>query len=482
MDVNKMKAERISDMIEVIVKVARGDYSAQVKLSGEYDDIDSLAVGINMMIDDLKTGTVRHEYVENRLTGILDAVRGLVRSDYSAACELGEENDGFDALAMGINMMIDDIRQSQEALRESKENLSAILNSIGDAVIAADVKGNVIFLNPVAESLTGWTQPEAAGKLVKEVFHIANEETGEEVENPVTKVLQEGNVVGLANRTILLPRDGTRVPIDDSGAPIKDGKGNITGVVLVFRDISERQALQEQLVRQEKLAVLGELAGGVGHELRNPLGAIKNAAYFLNMVLERPDPEIKETLGILEKEVANCERIIAGLLDFARARAPLRRKVGIAEVLRQVLSGINVPGNIAVKNRAIESLPVILADPDQLAQVFANIVINAVQAMPEGGELFINSEASDQEWLAVSVTDTGVGIPPENLEKIFEPLFTSKAKGIGLGMAISRTFAEGHGGSIEVRSRVGKGSTFTVTLPVGEKKKAHMEKRGKVQR
>jgi two-component system cell cycle sensor histidine kinase/response regulator CckA len=482
MDVNKMKADRIDDMIEAIVRVARGDYSAQVKLSGEYDEIDSLAVGINMMIDDLKTGTVRHEYVENRLAGILDAVRRLARSDYSVVCELSEENDDFDALAMGINMMIDDIRQSQEALRESKENLSAILNSIGDAVIAADVKGNVVFLNPVAESLTGWTQLEAAGKPVEEVFHIVNEETGEEVESPVKKVLREGSVVGLANHTVLLARDDSKIPIDDSGAPIKDGKGNITGVVLVFRDISERKALQEQLVRQEKLAVLGELAGGVGHELRNPLGAIKNSAYFLNMVLERPDPEIKETLGILEKEVANCERIIAGLLDFARARAPLRRKVKIADVLQEVLSAIDVPGNITMKNRVAKSLPIILADPDQLTQVFGNIILNAVQAMPAGGELLIKSETSEPEWIAVSVTDTGGGIPPENLRKIFEPLFTGKAKGIGLGMAITRTFVEGHGGSIEVRSRVGKGSTFTVRLPLGEKKEVHMEKKGKPKR
>ncbi len=235
------------------------------------------------------------------------------------------------------------------------------------------------------------------------------------------------------------------------------------------RQIAERKVLEERVVRQEKLAVLGELAGGVGHELRNPLGSIKNTAYFLNMALDQPDPEVNESLGILEKEVANCERIIASLLDFARARTPLRRQVNINEVLQGVLSNIKIPGNIEAKARFTDSLPLILADPDQLTQIFGNIILNAVQAMPEGGELFINSEASDPGWLAVSVTDTGVGIPPENLEKIFEPLFTSKAKGIGLGMAVTRTFVEGHGGSIEVRSEVGRGSTFTVRLPMAEK-------------
>jgi two-component system sensor histidine kinase ChiS len=235
------------------------------------------------------------------------------------------------------------------------------------------------------------------------------------------------------------------------------------------RQIAEREMLEERVVRQEKLAVLGELAGGVGHELRNPLGAIKNTTYFLNMALDQPDLEVKESLGILEKEVANCERIIASLLDFARARAPLRRQVDIKELLQGVLSHIKIPENIEVKNRFSDSLSLILADPDQLSQVFGNIILNAVQAMPAGGELLIKSETSEPEWIAVSVTDTGGGIPPENLEKIFEPLFTSKARGIGLGMAVTRTFVEGHGGSIEVRSEVGRGSTFTVRLPMAEK-------------
>jgi signal transduction histidine kinase len=235
---------------------------------------------------------------------------------------------------------------------------------------------------------------------------------------------------------------------------------------MVEERTKELREAQEQLVRREKLAVLGQLAGGVGHELRNPLGAIKNAAYFLNMVLEEPDPEVKETLEILEKEVATSERTISSLLDFARTKSPVWRKVHLKEVVQEALSRAPVPENVEVVSQLDGRLPIILADPDQLSQVFGNIVLNAVQAMPDGGQLIVESQVPSPEWVAVSFADTGVGIPEEHLDKLFEPLFTTKAKGIGLGMAVTKTLVEGHGGKIEVESEVGKGSTFTVRLPI----------------
>jgi signal transduction histidine kinase len=231
---------------------------------------------------------------------------------------------------------------------------------------------------------------------------------------------------------------------------------------------------QERLAHQEKLAVLGQLAGGVSHELRNPLGVIKNAAYFLNMAIENPDPQVKETLELLEKEVATSERIINSMLAYAHPRPPLRKKVDINQILGEVLSRIKVPNTIETVYTPVKSLPGIMADQAQLDQAFGNIILNAVQAMPEDGRLTINTDTRDPHWLAISITDTGVGIPRENLEKVFEPLFTGKAKGIGLGMAISKTFVEGHGGSIHAQSEIGKGTTFTVKLPTLEK-----EERGK---
>jgi signal transduction histidine kinase len=187
------------------------------------------------------------------------------------------------------------------------------------------------------------------------------------------------------------------------------------------------------------------------------------------MALENHDPEVKETLEIMEKEVAASERIIGSLLDFARVKPPLRRKVAVNQIFLEVLFGLKVPENIEVKGQFAESIPFLPGDPDQLEQVFKNTILNALQAMPDGGRLTIKSDARDREWLTVSITDTGVGIAGENIEKIFEPLFTDKAKGIGLGMAITKTFVEGHGGTISVQSEIGKGTTFTIKLPALKK-------------
>jgi len=243
----------------------------------------------------------------------------------------------------------------------------------------------------------------------------------------------------------------------------------------LHREIIERKQLQEKLLYREKMAALGELASAVGHDLRNPLGVIKNSIYFLNMVLEKSDPEVKETLNLLEKEAVNSENIIDSLLDFARAKPPLKRRVNTGDIIREALSHIAIPGNIKVKIRLDETLPVIMADPNQVDQAVTNMVLNAIQAMPAGGQLIVMSQTENDRWLAISVIDTGKGIPEENLEKIFEPLFSGKAKGVGLGLAVAKTFIEAHGGSVDVDSKVGKGSTFKIKLPM-DKARGRIEK------
>jgi signal transduction histidine kinase len=218
-------------------------------------------------------------------------------------------------------------------------------------------------------------------------------------------------------------------------------------------------------VRRERLAVLGQLAGGVSHELRNPLGAINNAAYFLDMALQDPTPEVQEALEILTRNVKSAENIINGLLDVARGKPPARREIDLNQVVQEALSQVAVPEHIEVTIQLNETLPTIPADPDQLAQVLGNLILNAVQAMPQDGRLDIQSLIPCPGWVAVSISDTGVGIPPENLHKLFEPLFTTKSKGIGLGLTLVKSLVEGHGGKVEVQSVEGRGSTFTVRLP-----------------
>ena len=361
--------------------------------------------------------------------------------------------------------------RTQQKLSKSEELYFTTLKSIGDAVITTDRQGIITFLNYKAEITTGWKFEEALGRPIIDVFKIINEITRESVENPVARVIKEGIVVGLANHSILIARDGSEIPIDDSGAPINDESGNPIGVVLVFHDITERKKAEEAekqalMARQEKLAMLGQLAGGVGHELRNPLGAIKNAVYFLKMVLEEPEKDIKEALDVLDKEVEISESIINSLLGFARPKAPLLQKADINHIIQEVFSRLKVPENVDVVKNLDETLPSILVDPDQLTHVFGNILLNAIQAMGEGGQLIIKTEVLDPGWITISISDTGTGISKGNLKKLFEPLYTTKAKGIGLGLAISKIIVEGHEGEINVQSKIGKGSTFMVRLPI----------------
>jgi len=330
--------------------------------------------------------------------------------------------------------------------------------------------------------------PQEFGATYDAFLSSVHSDDREMVKRAVDRALREQEPYDIEHR--IVRRDGSERIVHEQAGVVHDDSGRPIRMLGTVHDITERKRAekalreyserleemveqrtkelreaQEQLLRSEKLAVLGQLAGGVGHELRNPLGAIKNAAYFLKLTLENPEREIGETLEILENEVEASERIISSLLDFARPKPPNRRKVDINELIEQTLRRIGVRDNIKVVTELCDGPPIMLADPDQLSQVFGNIIVNAVQAMPEGGRLTVRSEVRSADCLAISFEDTGVGIPQENLQKIFEPLFTTKAKGIGLGLAVINGLVEGHGGSIDVKSVVGKGSTFTVKLP-----------------
>jgi signal transduction histidine kinase len=219
--------------------------------------------------------------------------------------------------------------------------------------------------------------------------------------------------------------------------------------------------LREELARKERLAILGQLAGGVGHELRNPLATLQTSLYYVKMRLgESEDAKIRKHLGIMEQELNNANEIITNLLDFSRLRHAERVRVAVTEILHTALDRYDF-GDIQVE-RNIKEVDV-LADPVQIRQVVTNLVTNALQAMPEGGQLVITTDTSGNEAL-ISVKDTGTGIDPETLGKMFQPLFTTKAKGIGLGLAVCESLIRANGGKITVASEPGKGSTFTIHL------------------
>jgi len=236
---------------------------------------------------------------------------------------------------------------------------------------------------------------------------------------------------------------------------------------------------QERVVRSEKLAAIGQLASGVGHELRNPLGAIRNVVYYIrdalkDSTLAQSDPAMPELLELADKEIKSATHIIGDLLDFSRVVRLAPQQVEINAILRDTVALVERPATVELDQSLAENLPPVMADPERLKQVFINLMTNAVQAMTKGGKLWLRSrpgETSDgRPAVAVEVQDTGSGIRPENLRKIFEPLFSTKAKGTGLGLAICQGIMEAHGGKITVASELEKGSTFTVVIPLGGKR------------
>jgi len=237
--------------------------------------------------------------------------------------------------------------------------------------------------------------------------------------------------------------------------------------------IRELEEVQDKLLRAERLATIGQLGASVGHELRHPLSVISNSVYYLNMRLEDADEKLKKHLMIMEREIAATNKIINDLLSFTRGKKPTLRKVQVNTIVQDTLSRTTVPGEVAIVNRLGEGLPLLMADPGQIEQVFINMLSNAVQAMTSassvetasGGKLEITTRAEDG-FVVTEFMDNGCGISKEDMKRLFEPLFTTKAKGIGLGLAVSKRIVEAHGGHIELESEAGKGTTFRVKLPI----------------
>jgi len=237
----------------------------------------------------------------------------------------------------------------------------------------------------------------------------------------------------------------------------------------------ELKDAQEELIRKEKLALLGQLAGSVSHELRNPFGVISNAIYYLKSMLPNADETTKKYLEMISAEVRNSNRIVSGLLDISRTQPAERKKIVVSELVDQALEKQPPPEGIKVTTKIPSGLPPVFIDPLQISQVLVNLITNAYQAMGKGGTLTIKAK-TENDTLSVSIKDTGCGISKENMNKLFEPLFTTRARGIGLGLSVSKNLVEVNGGSIEVESpstalgtgKEGKGSTFTVILPTKE--------------
>jgi signal transduction histidine kinase len=227
--------------------------------------------------------------------------------------------------------------------------------------------------------------------------------------------------------------------------------------------LEQLEEAQDSLVRRERLAMLGQLSSGVGHELRNPLGVMTNAVYYLKAVLPNAPEKVREYLEILQQQITLSEKIVSDLLDFARSKPPQRRPFSLADVTAAQLSRLGSHNGFTINTHLPKDLPPVLADQTQVGQIVLNLLTNAMQAMERTGTIDVRAESAGKR-VHLDISDTGPGIPRENLEKIFEPLFTTKARGIGLGLAVSRTLARANDGELTVANLPSRGASFRLTL------------------
>jgi PAS domain S-box-containing protein len=373
--------------------------------------------------------------------------------------------------------VLDDLRRHNDEVFASEQRLRITLQSIGDAVITCNIDGEVEMMNPIAQDLCGWTITDARGRPLEEVFRIINEDTRETVENPVTKVKRLNRIVGLANHTILIRRDGLELNIDDSGAPIRDQSGVMVGIVLVFRDVTIEKKTQSALFANEKLAVAGRLAATIAHEIHNPLDSVANLLYLL-----RQNPTATEStqyLDLAQQELARVTQISRTMLSLYReSRAPVPVPV------RDMLDGIL----LLLEHRLLDLHVTVVRDmpqeltiegfPAELRQIFNNLIMNAAEAVRDSGEIRITLSSVParvengnriKPGVLVEIADNGPGIPPMVLRRLFEPFFTTKGeRGTGLGLWVSRGIVQKHEGTIKITSSekdLDHGTTVRVYLP-----------------
>lgn len=377
----------------------------------------------------------------------------------------------------GTQRDITDRKLAEKELEAEKERLAVTLRSIAEGVIATDTNGKVVLLNNTAERLTGWGHDEAIGRPLEDIFRIVRDESHQPCESIVERVLRTGNVVSLTNGTLLIDRNGREWMIADSGSPIKDRNGQIVGVVIVFSDVTRRQQIEEELMRARKLESLGLLAGGIAHNFNNLLAAILGNISLARIQTDAAQP-VYQRIAEAEQACLRAKDLTQQLLTFSRGGAPVKKTVSLVEILKESASFAITGSNARCQFKMAEDLWQVEIDPGQISQVVHNLVLNAQQSMPEGGVIYISVEnttvgdnrpPASSEWVGryvkISIRDHGIGIPQENLSKIFDPYFTTKTSGSGLGLASAYSIIRNHDGYLAVESRAGDGTTIYIYIP-----------------
>jgi PAS domain S-box-containing protein len=372
-----------------------------------------------------------------------------------------------------------ELQHSKAALAAEKELLDVTLNSIADGVITTDTAGKIVSTNKAVEFLTGWPGNEAEGRPLNEVFRAIRDDTQAPCTNPVELALKTYTAVELDSHTLLVARDGSRRAIAASATPIRDDSGNLAGAVLVLRDVTEKQKAEAQMLTESKLQSVGLLAGGIAHDFNNMLTTIIGNLSLARLT-EFSREEAAELMVEAEKAAVGAKDLTQQLLTFARGGAPIKKSIRLPEVIREACQLALRGANVQCAYQLGDDTWPVEADEGQIRQILNNLVINARQAMPQGGKIEVSTENTELsasimrslppgQYVKISIKDHGPGIHPDHLPRIFEPYFTTKKAGTGLGLATVYSVVRKHNGQINVVSEPGRGTTFEIYLPASQK-------------
>lgn len=397
-----------------------------------------------------------------------------------------KDENGSNAGMWGLVRDISERKKAKSELYAEKERLRVTLESIGDGVIAADTSGKIIIMNKIAEDLTGWSKRAAYRKPLSTVLKIRNRNLYEIKDNLVKKIIESNSVIELYDYAVLESEKGCHINITVSGSVIKNAESSLIGVVIVFKDISEKMKIEEEMRKMQKLESIGVLAGGIAHDFNNILTAILGNLSIAKLKINR-DSGIFKILSEAENASMRARNLTQQLLTFAKGGAPIKQSADIAEIIEESSSFVLRGSNVSIFYKFPDNLWNCEIDKGQISQVIENLIINADQAMPDGGLIVISGENIDLDednfyslkpgsYVKISIKDNGTGIPRKFLSKIFDPYFTTKQKGNGLGLSIVYSIIKKHGGHIYVESVLQEGTEFLIYLPAIFKKDLLTEK------
>ncbi|MFH1843965.1 MAG: PAS domain S-box protein [bacterium] len=384
------------------------------------------------------------------------------------------EVEGEDYL-MAMVRDVTERKAAQQALAAEKERLAVTLGSITEGVFSTDVQGTIMLMNRVAEELCGWSAAEAVGRLISEVLDIRDQRTGERIGNPVDEIILANSAIEVSDNLILTTRDNETKTISKSGSPIIDAADQVLGVVLVIKDITVTKRFEEEIFKAKKLESIGVLAGGIAHDFNNLLMSIMgNIA--LAKIYQKSGRPVAETLENAERAALRARDLTQQFLTFSKGGAPIKQTASMVKIIEESVRFALRGSNVKCGFEFTDDLWPVDVDRGQINQVINNMIINADQAMPDGGKMTISVQnrvmddphtnaLPEGNYIEVTIADAGTGIADADLKQIFDPYFTTKEHGSGLGLASSYGIIKKHHGSITVESTLGVGTTFTIMLP-----------------